>query len=76
MGLLLENYYRQAEDLANEARELRGLIDDSESIIFISLDRLATRPAVLPKAEQNFMLPGPYQIRLQAVWENFVFMKV
>lgn len=43
MELLLENYYRQAEDLANEARELRVLIDDSESIIFINLDRLATR---------------------------------
>ncbi|XP_068025242.1 magnesium transporter MRS2 homolog, mitochondrial [Melanerpes formicivorus] len=38
MELLLENYYRQAEDLANEARELRVLIDDSESIIFINLD--------------------------------------
>ncbi|XP_030905606.2 magnesium transporter MRS2 homolog, mitochondrial [Melopsittacus undulatus] len=38
MELLLENYYRQAEDLANEARELRLLIDDSESIIFINLD--------------------------------------
>lgn len=42
MELLLENYYRQAEDLANEARELRVLIDDSESIVFINLDRLAT----------------------------------
>lgn len=42
MELLLENYYRQAEDLLNEARELRVLIDDSESIIFINLDRLAT----------------------------------
>ncbi|XP_030408398.1 magnesium transporter MRS2 homolog, mitochondrial isoform X3 [Gopherus evgoodei] len=38
MELLLENYYRQAEDLANEARELRVLIDDSESVIFINLD--------------------------------------
>ncbi|XP_031760283.1 magnesium transporter MRS2 homolog, mitochondrial isoform X2 [Xenopus tropicalis] len=38
MELLLENYYRQAEDLANAARELRMLIDDSESIIFINLD--------------------------------------
>ncbi|KAJ6664443.1 hypothetical protein lerEdw1_007100 [Lerista edwardsae] len=38
MELLLENYYRQAEDLINEARELRVLIDDSESIIFINLD--------------------------------------
>lgn len=38
MELLLESYYRQAEDLANEARELRLLIDDSESIIFINLD--------------------------------------
>nr|XP_056710937.1 magnesium transporter MRS2 homolog, mitochondrial [Euleptes europaea] len=38
MELLLENYYRQAEDLANETRELRVLIDDSESIIFINLD--------------------------------------
>uniref|UniRef100_A0A7M4E6G7 Magnesium transporter n=3 Tax=Crocodylus porosus TaxID=8502 RepID=A0A7M4E6G7_CROPO len=38
MELLLENYYRQTEDLVNEARELRVLIDDSESIIFINLD--------------------------------------
>ncbi|XP_005041697.1 PREDICTED: magnesium transporter MRS2 homolog, mitochondrial [Ficedula albicollis] len=38
MELLLENYYRQAEDLLNDARELRVLIDDSESIIFINLD--------------------------------------
>lgn len=38
MELLLENYYRQAEDLANAARELKVLIDDSESIIFINLD--------------------------------------
>ncbi|MEE6464801.1 hypothetical protein FKM82_006358 [Ascaphus truei] len=38
MELLLENYYRQAEDLANAARELRVLIDDSESVIFINLD--------------------------------------
>ncbi|MGH0130999.1 UNVERIFIED_CONTAM: hypothetical protein FKN15_045840 [Acipenser sinensis] len=38
MELLLENYYRQAEDLANTARELKVLIDDSESVIFINLD--------------------------------------
>ncbi|EDL32464.1 magnesium transporter MRS2 homolog, mitochondrial precursor [Mus musculus] len=38
MELLLENYYRLAEDLSNEARELRVLIDDSQSIIFINLD--------------------------------------
>ncbi|XP_007901364.2 magnesium transporter MRS2 homolog, mitochondrial [Callorhinchus milii] len=38
MELLLENYYRQAEDLANTARELKVLINDSESIIFINLD--------------------------------------
>ncbi|XP_063155044.1 magnesium transporter MRS2 homolog, mitochondrial isoform X2 [Candoia aspera] len=38
MELLLENYYRQAEDLINETRELKILIDDSESIIFINLD--------------------------------------
>ncbi|XP_039181387.1 magnesium transporter MRS2 homolog, mitochondrial isoform X2 [Crotalus tigris] len=38
MELLLENYYRQAEDLMNETRELKILIDDSESIIFINLD--------------------------------------
>ncbi|KAM4687656.1 magnesium transporter MRS2 homolog, mitochondrial [Discoglossus pictus] len=38
MELLLENYYRQADDLANAARELRVLIDDSESVIFINLD--------------------------------------
>ncbi|XP_076429200.1 magnesium transporter MRS2 homolog, mitochondrial [Peromyscus maniculatus bairdii] len=38
MELLLENYYRLADDLSNEARELRVLIDDSQSIIFINLD--------------------------------------
>ncbi|GAB1298021.1 Magnesium transporter MRS2 homolog, mitochondrial [Apodemus speciosus] len=38
MELLLENYYRLADDLSNEARELRALIDDSQSIIFINLD--------------------------------------
>ncbi|XP_038627009.1 magnesium transporter MRS2 homolog, mitochondrial [Tachyglossus aculeatus] len=38
MELLLDNYYRLAEDLANQARELRVLIDDSESVIFINLD--------------------------------------
>ena len=29
----------QAEELGNDTRELKGLIDDSESIIFINLDR-------------------------------------
>uniref|UniRef100_G1DFS1 Magnesium transporter n=1 Tax=Capra hircus TaxID=9925 RepID=G1DFS1_CAPHI len=38
MELLLENYYRLAEGLFNAARELRALIDDSQSIIFINLD--------------------------------------
>ncbi|KAI5937525.1 magnesium transporter MRS2 homolog, mitochondrial isoform X1 [Manis javanica] len=38
MELLMENYYRLAEDLSNAARELRVLIDDSQSIIFINLD--------------------------------------
>ncbi|XP_025710598.1 magnesium transporter MRS2 homolog, mitochondrial-like [Callorhinus ursinus] len=38
MELLLENYYRLAEDLSNTTRELRVLIDDSQSIIFINLD--------------------------------------
>ncbi|XP_010752437.2 magnesium transporter MRS2 homolog, mitochondrial [Larimichthys crocea] len=38
MELLLENYYMQAADLGNKARELKGLIDDSESVIFINLD--------------------------------------
>ncbi|XP_037533140.1 magnesium transporter MRS2 homolog, mitochondrial [Nematolebias whitei] len=38
MELLLENYFMQAEELANKARELKGLIDDSESVIFINLD--------------------------------------
>ncbi|XP_050644191.1 magnesium transporter MRS2 homolog, mitochondrial isoform X2 [Macaca thibetana thibetana] len=38
MELLLENYYRLADDLSNAARELRVLIDDSQSIIFINLD--------------------------------------
>ncbi|MEQ2192809.1 magnesium ion transporter [Xenoophorus captivus] len=28
----------QAEELGNKARELKGLIDDSESVIFINLD--------------------------------------
>lgn len=31
----------QAEELGNQARELKGLIDDSESVIFINLDRYA-----------------------------------
>ncbi|ELW68776.1 Magnesium transporter MRS2 like protein, mitochondrial [Tupaia chinensis] len=38
MELLLENYHRLAEELSNAARELRALIDDSQSIIFINLD--------------------------------------
>uniref|UniRef100_A0A9L0S8G1 Magnesium transporter n=1 Tax=Equus caballus TaxID=9796 RepID=A0A9L0S8G1_HORSE len=38
MELLLENYHRLAEDLSNAAHELRLLIDDSQSIIFINLD--------------------------------------
>ncbi|XP_072669991.1 magnesium transporter MRS2 homolog, mitochondrial isoform X2 [Canis lupus baileyi] len=38
MELLLENYYRLADDLSNATRELRVLIDDSQSIIFINLD--------------------------------------
>ncbi|XP_076593552.1 magnesium transporter MRS2 homolog, mitochondrial [Chaetodon auriga] len=38
MELLLENYFMQAEELANKARELKGLIDDSESVVFINLD--------------------------------------
>ncbi|XP_054898173.1 magnesium transporter MRS2 homolog, mitochondrial [Poeciliopsis prolifica] len=38
MEHLLENYYMQAEELANKTRELKGLIDDSESVIFINLD--------------------------------------
>ncbi|XP_061772116.1 magnesium transporter MRS2 homolog, mitochondrial [Nerophis ophidion] len=38
MELLLDNYYMQAEELGNKARELKGLIDDSESVIFINLD--------------------------------------
>ncbi|KAM7420447.1 hypothetical protein PAMA_014932 [Pampus argenteus] len=38
MELLLENCYMQAEELGNKARELKGLIDDSESVIFINLD--------------------------------------
>nr|KAF6413768.1 magnesium transporter MRS2 [Molossus molossus] len=38
MELLLENYHRLAEDLSHAARELRALIDDSQSIIFINLD--------------------------------------
>ncbi|XP_034729304.1 magnesium transporter MRS2 homolog, mitochondrial isoform X2 [Etheostoma cragini] len=38
MELLLENYMMQAEELGNKTRELKGLIDDSESVIFINLD--------------------------------------
>uniref|UniRef100_A0A8C7ZTA0 Magnesium transporter n=1 Tax=Oryzias sinensis TaxID=183150 RepID=A0A8C7ZTA0_9TELE len=38
MELLLENFFMQAEELGNKARELKGLIDDSESVIFINLD--------------------------------------
>uniref|UniRef100_A0A1A8I6G9 Magnesium transporter n=1 Tax=Nothobranchius kuhntae TaxID=321403 RepID=A0A1A8I6G9_NOTKU len=38
MELLLESYFMQAEELGNKARELKGLIDDSESVIFINLD--------------------------------------
>ncbi|XP_056299736.1 magnesium transporter MRS2 homolog, mitochondrial isoform X2 [Pseudoliparis swirei] len=38
MELLLDNYYMQAEELGNKTRELKGLIDDSESVIFINLD--------------------------------------
>ncbi|XP_062279285.1 magnesium transporter MRS2 homolog, mitochondrial [Scomber scombrus] len=38
MELLLENCYMQAEELGNNARELKDLIDDSESVIFINLD--------------------------------------
>lgn len=33
------NFCIQAEELGNKARELKGLIDDSESVIFINLDR-------------------------------------
>lgn len=68
MELLLENYYRQAEDLANEARELRVLIDDSESIIFINLDRLAILSVGLPKAEQNLMLPSLLKSAYKESW--------
>ncbi|KAM8782363.1 magnesium transporter MRS2 homolog, mitochondrial [Rhynchonycteris naso] len=38
MELLLDNCYRLAEDLSHAARELRALIDDSQSVIFINLD--------------------------------------
>ncbi|KAM8871180.1 magnesium transporter MRS2 homolog, mitochondrial isoform 2-T3 [Spinachia spinachia] len=38
MELLLDNYFMQAEELGNKTRELKGLIDDSESVIFINLD--------------------------------------
>lgn len=76
MELLLENYYRQAEDLANEARELRVLIDDSESIIFINLDRLSILAVGLPKAEQNLMLPSLSQICLQGKLGTSIFVRV
>lgn len=35
------NVHIQAEELGNRARELKGLIDDSESVVFINLDRWA-----------------------------------
>ncbi|XP_042346624.1 magnesium transporter MRS2 homolog, mitochondrial isoform X2 [Plectropomus leopardus] len=38
MELLLENYFMQAEEMGNKTRELKGLIDDSESVVFINLD--------------------------------------
>ncbi|XP_066103655.1 magnesium transporter MRS2 homolog, mitochondrial [Saccopteryx bilineata] len=38
MELLLDNCYRLAEDLSHAARELRALIEDSQSVIFINLD--------------------------------------
>ncbi|CAK6439134.1 unnamed protein product [Pipistrellus nathusii] len=38
MELLLENCHRLAEDLAHAARELRALIDASQSVVFLSLD--------------------------------------
>lgn len=41
MELLLENCHRLAEDLAHAARELRALIDASQSVVFLSLDRWA-----------------------------------
>lgn len=47
MELLLENYYMQAEELGNKARELKGLIDDSESVIFINLDRYQPKPVII-----------------------------
>lgn len=43
MELLLENCHRLAEDLAHAARELRALIDDSQSVIFLNLDRWVRR---------------------------------
>ena len=48
MELLLENYFMQAEALGNTTRELKGLIDDSESIIFINLDRYPASPLHSP----------------------------
>ncbi|XP_055759962.1 magnesium transporter MRS2 homolog, mitochondrial isoform X2 [Salvelinus fontinalis] len=49
MELLLENYFMQAEELGNTTRELKGLIDDSESVIFINLDSsLSVRPSLSP----------------------------
>ncbi|KAK2488990.1 hypothetical protein MC885_012158 [Smutsia gigantea] len=60
MELLMENYYRLAEDLSNAARELRVLIDDSQSIIFINLDRLLSEFADLsrcsPSSHRNVMM--------------------
>ncbi|TRZ01961.1 hypothetical protein DNTS_007943 [Danionella cerebrum] len=38
MELLLENFFMQADELGNKARELKDLIDDAENVIFINLD--------------------------------------
>lgn len=45
----------QAEELGNKARELKGLIDDSESVIFINLDRYTlTAPHIYTPNVQRF----------------------
>lgn len=57
MELLLENCHRLAEDLAHAARELRALIDDSQSVIFLNLDRWAAERAAGRGAARRG--PGP-----------------
>lgn len=60
MELLLENYFMQAEELGNKARELKDLIDDSESVIFINLDRYTGGNHIFYNAIFNCSRAGPH----------------